>query len=328
MRKRSIDIFMIILTILLVVAELSIGNTCYSQQEVWHLLTQGDTEAVNIVTELRMPRAITALLAGASLSVSGALMQTLFRNPLAGPYVLGVSSGGSLAVAVLVMAGSAVGISRYMIGNWAIALFALAGAFCVMTTIAAVANKVRNSVTLLIIGMMFGSLTGAIISLLQSIAAPDTLKLFINWSLGSLDTVLWEELQLLIPVLLLSLAGSLLLQKPLDALLTSENYAQSMGVNVRTIRMAIILLTSIMAGVTTAFTGPIGFIGTAVPHLVRGLYQTSKHSTVIPGCMLCGANLLMLCDLVAHLGSQVPPINALCALVGAPVIITIALKHK
>ena len=244
----------------------------------------------NILHAIRIPKAITAVLAGAALSVSGLIMQTLFRNPLAGPYTLGVSSGASLGVAFLTM--------------------------CSATMV------------MMLVGMMFGSIAGALVSLLQNFANPDALKLFIVWTLGSLSSVSWADMRLLLPILLLGMLFVILAMKPLNGLLLGEDYARGLGINVQRTRLYIVLATGLLAGGVTAFCGPIAFIGVAVPHIARGIFQTSNHRITIPACALIGAGLLLICDVLCSLFVYPLPISTISALFGAPIIIWIILKNK
>ena len=274
----------------------------------------------NILHAIRLPKAVTAILAGAALSVSGLIMQTLFRNPLAGPYTLGVSSGASLGVAFLTMC------SATMILLLPVA--ACIGATLVLLLVLAVSRKVTSNVSLLIVGMMFGSIAGALVSLLQNFANPDALKLFIVWTLGSLSSVSWSDMQLLVPILCVGALFVLLALKPLNGLLLGEDYARGLGINVSRTRLYIVLATGLLAGGVTAFCGPIAFIGVAVPHIARGIFRTSNHRITIPACALIGACLLLVCDALCSLFIYPLPISTVSALFGAPIIIWIILKHK
>ena len=274
----------------------------------------------NILHAIRIPKAITAVLAGAALSVSGLIMQTLFRNPLAGPYTLGVSSGASLGVAFLTMC------SATMVMMLPIA--ACIGATAVLLLVLAVSRRVTGNVSLLIVGMMFGSIAGALVSLLQNFANPDALKLFVVWTLGSLSSVSWADMRLLLPILLLGTLFVILAMKPLNGLLLGEDYARGLGIHVERTRLYIVLATGLLAGGMTAFCGPIAFIGVAVPHIARGIFQTSNHRITIPACALIGAGLLLICDVLCSLFVYPLPISTISALFGAPIIIWIILKNK
>jgi len=278
----------------------------------------------NILHSIRLPKAITAVLSGAALSVSGLIMQTLFRNPLAGPYTLGVSSGASLGVAFLTM----ISVSSFQLSAVSLPIAACIGATLVLLLVLAVSRKVTSNVSLLIIGMMFGSIAGALVSLLQNFANPDALKLFIVWTLGSLSSVGWSDMQLMIPVLVIGALFVLLAIKPLNGLLLGEDYARGLGINVERTRLYIVLATGLLAGGVTAFCGPIAFIGVAVPHIARGIFKTSNHRITIPACVLTGACLLLICDMLCSLAIYPLPISTVSALFGAPVIIWIILKNK
>jgi len=275
---------------------------------------------------LRLPRAITAILAGVSLSVSGLMMQTLFRNPLAGPYILGVSSGAGLGVALVTMGATMTGLRLLAFGQVAIAAAAVLGALAVLLLVLAVARKVKNNVSLLIVGLMIGSIAGALVNLIQNFANPDALKLFIVWTLGSLSAVGWTELLILFITILVGAIIVLFLVKPLNGLLLGENYARSLGVNVERTRTFIVVATCLLAGGITAFCGPIAFVGVAVPHIARGLFQTSNHRITVAASALLGANLLLVCDILCNAFTYPLPISTMSALFGAPIIIWIIVK--
>lgn len=282
----------------------------------------------NILHAIRLPKAVTAIMAGAALSVSGLIMQTLFRNPLAGPYTLGVSSGASLGVAFLTMLGGVLSTFNFQLSTIGLPIAACVGATLVLLLVLAVSRRVTSNVSLLIVGMMFGSIAGALVSLLQNFANPDALKLFIVWTLGSLSSVGWSDMQLMVPILLLGTLFVLLALKPLNGLLLGEDYARGLGINVGRTRLFIVLATGLLAGGVTAFCGPIAFIGVAVPHIARGLFATSNHRVTIPACVLIGACLLLICDVLCSLFTYPLPISTVSALFGAPVIIWIILKNK
>ena len=264
-----------------------------------------------------------------AVSVSGLLMQTLFRNPLAGPYVLGVSSGASLGVAVYILAGGFLPLA-FLQSGWGLVVSAVLGAVLVLLLVLSVSFKIRDSVTLLIVGMMFGQIASSVVSVLQNISNPDSLKLFVVWTFGDLSAVTWSYMKAMIPIVGIGLLIVFLIQKPLNVLLLGENYARALGVSVVKIRLLIIIATALLAGGVTAFTGPIAFIGLAVPHMVRLLWKTSDHKITIPASLLTGANILLICDLLSQstLNGYVLPINAISSLVGAPVIIWIILRKR
>ena len=283
----------------------------------------------NILHAIRLPKAITAVLAGASLSVAGLIMQTLFRNPLAGPYTLGVSSGASLGVALLTMLSAVsyqISAISFQPSAFGIPIAACIGATMVLLLVLGVSRRVTSNVSLLIVGMMFGSIAGALVSLLQNFANPDALKLFIVWTLGSLSSVGWSDMQLMIPILLLGGVFVLLSLKPLNGLLLGEDYARGIGINVTRTRLYIVLATGLLAGGVTAFCGPIAFIGVAVPHIARGIFRTTNHRITIPAAALIGGCLLLVCDVLCSMAIYPLPISTVSALFGAPVIIWIILK--
>lgn len=277
-----------------------------------------------ILHAIRLPKALTAILAGAALSVAGLMVQTLFRNPLAGPYTLGVSSGASLGVALLTMLAAI----NLQLSAFSIPVVACLGAIAVLLLVMAVSRRVTSNVSLLIVGMMFGSIASALVSLLQNFANPDALKLFIVWTLGSLSSVSWADMQLLLPVWLLGMVLVLCVLKPLNGLMLGEDYARGLGIDVRRTRLLIVLSTGLLAGGVTAFCGPIAFIGVAVPHLARGLFRTSNHRITLPASALLGACLLLLCDVLCSLFTYPLPISTVSALFGAPVIIWIILSGR
>lgn len=276
-----------------------------------------------ILFNLRLPKALTAVLAGAALSVSGAMMQTLFRNPLSGPYILGVSSGASLGVAMVTMAAGLFGMVAH---GGSLVLAAVIGAAAVLMLVMALARRIDSNVTLLIVGMLIGSIAGALVNLIQNYANPDALKLFIVWSLGSLSSVGWTQLPVLTAVVAVGLGLALFLMKPLNGLMLGENYARGLGIQVEHVRFLLVLATGLLAGSITAFCGPIAFIGVAVPHLARGLFRTSNHRVVLPTCALIGADMLLLCDILSSLSTYPLPISTVSALFGAPVVIWVILR--
>ena len=316
MEKRNTGIFIALAGLLAVLFCLDICSG-----SIW-LWPWGDLSPMeqNILHAIRLPKAVTAVLAGSALSVSGLIMQTLFRNPLAGPYTLGVSSGASLGVAFLTM------WSSTMIMLLPVA--ACIGATLVLLLVLAVSRKVTGNVSLLIVGMMFGSIAGALVSLLQNFANPDALKLFIVWTLGSLSSVGWSDMQMMIPILLTGALFVLLALKPLNGLLLGEDYARGLGIHVERTRLYIVLATGLLAGGVTAFCGPIAFIGVAVPHIARGIFRTSNHRVTVPASALIGACLLLVCDVLFSLFTYPLPISTVSALFGAPVIIWIVLKGR
>lgn len=324
--KNAIKIILLfVLTISLFLLDIVYGSISISLKDLF-----SDNELYrNIVYNFRLPKAITAVATGASISVAGLIMQTLFRNPLAGPYVLGVSSGASLGVAIFLLAGAYLPVA-FVQSGWGLICSATIGAILVLLLVLAVSARVKQSVSLLIVGIMFGQIAGSFVTILQNASNPDSLKLFVIWTFGSLSAVTWDYMAAMLPIVVAGLILVYIIQKPLDAFLLGENYALSLGVNVQRVRFLIIVAVALLAGATTAFTGPIAFIGIAVPHLVRGILRTSNHGINTTGCILVGASLLLICDIVCQLPADgySLPINAISALVGAPIIIWIILRNR
>ena len=321
---------------------LAVGSVRIPIDEIVAVLLGGDASKpawAIIVLKFRLPKALTAMLAGAALSVSGLQMQTLFRNPLAGPFVLGISSGASLGVALTVLlAGVAVGLGGStsllagisLAGDTSLALSAIAGSGLVLLLVMSVARKVQSGMTILILGLMFGYTTSALVSVLIYFSVAERIQAYISWTFGSFGGVTWRQLQVMAPAIVLGLAGGHLLMKPLNALLLGETYALSLGLNVGRVRLGVIGSSAVLAGVVTAFCGPIGFLGIAVPHLCRSLLHTSDHRLLLPAVSFMGATLALCADIVAGLpGSQLTlPLNAVTALLGAPVVIWVILRQR
>ena len=281
-----------------------------------------------LLLHLRLPKMLTAILAGASLSVAGLMMQTLFRNPLAGPYILGVSSGASLGVALVTMVTTILPLAFSLSPHSLIATFAIIGSMLTMMLVMLFARRIRSNVTLLIVGMMVGNIAGALVNMIQNFANPDSLKLFVVWTLGSLSGVSWEELPTLAIGIAIAAITVLTLIKPLNGLLLGEDYARSLGIHVERTRWMMVLASCLLAGSVTAFCGPIAFIGVAVPHIARGIFATSNHRLTVPASALIGANILLVCDILCNLGTYSLPISTMSALFGAPIILWIVLKKK
>ena len=322
MRSRSAILFATLaaLTLFLFLLDLAVGAVAVPLGDVWAALTGGDCPraTAKIILNIRLIKAVVALLAGAALSVSGLQMQTLFRNPLAGPYVLGISSGASLGVALVVLAGvgSSIGIAG---AAWL-------GAAIVLVVIAAVGHRIKDIMVILILGMMFSSGIGAVVQILQYVANDESLKMFVVWTMGSLGDVTFNQLAILIPSIIAGLLLAVVTIKPLNLLLFGEEYAVTMGLNVRRSRGLLFLSTTLLAGTVTAFCGPIGFIGLAMPHVTRMLFRNSDHRVLVPGTVLSGASVLLLCDLVSKLFTL--PINAITALLGIPIVVWVVLRNK
>jgi iron complex transport system permease protein len=310
------------------------GSVHLSFREITQALFRpaGGDDISLILHRFRLPRMWTAVVAGMALSVSGLLMQTTFRNPLAGPYVLGISAGASLGVAVLVLGFSSVlsFAAGTLAANTTLVVAAIAGATAVLLLIMAVSLRIRDIMTILILGIMFGSAVTALVSILQYFSNETMLKVFVVWTMGSLANVTGLQSLLLTLLVGTGVVLTFLLVKPLNTLLMGESYARSVGMEIRRIRLLIFLVTGILAGSVTAFCGPIGFVGIVVPHLARMLLRTSDHRRVLPATLLLGASLLLLGDILSHLPGEggVLPINAVTAVLGIPLIIWMILQRQ
>jgi iron complex transport system permease protein len=282
----------------------------------------------DIIIDFRLTKSLTCILAGGALALGGLMMQTLFRNPLAGPDVLGLSSGASLAVALLVMAGDPI-ISN-LGGSFVISLGAALGSASILLLVLAVANRIKDNTSLLLIGLMVGATTASLVSVLQFLSRTEDQHYFLIWTFGSMGGLGWNELVVLGGVLLIGVVLACSVSKPLNAWLLGDNYARSLGVKLSASRFIIILATSLLAGSVTAFCGPIAFVGLAVPHLTRLLINTTNHRILIPGVLAMGACVMLFCDTVAQLpgSAYVLPINAITALIGAPVVIWVIVRAK
>jgi iron complex transport system permease protein len=292
-----------------------------------------NTDWLNIFRQIRLPRTLTAIVVGSALGVSGLLMQTFFRNPLAEPAVLGITAGASLGVAfVRLGVSTSLGITLFLDSSmwvsWSIISASVMGSALVLSIVLMVALRIQDNTVLLILGIMIGNLTFSIVSIWQYFSSPEQLQDFLLWSMGSIKGVDLAHWQLLAGIVCVGLVGAFLSAKPLNALLLGENYARSMGVSLAKVRFQVIIIVSLLSGSITAFCGPIGFIGIAVPHLIKNILPTTNHRALIPAVAVGGAVLLLACDIVAKLsGSQVSlPLNAVTALVGAPVVIAVILR--
>ena len=323
-----------LLPVLLALADLYTGSVRLSLSAITHALFHpaGVDDVTVILYRFRLPRLWTAVLAGVALSVSGLLMQTTFRNPLAGPYILGISAGASLGVAILVL-----GLSSFfsfvtgsLAANISITVAAIAGALGVLLLIMAVSLRVRDIMTILILGIMFGSAVSALVAILQYFSNETMLKVFVVWTMGSLANVTGTQSLLLTLLTGTGVLFALLLTKQLNTLLMGESYAHSVGMDIRRTRLFIFGVTGILAGSVTAFCGPIGFVGIVVPHLARIALRTSDMRSVLPATLLLGASLLLLGDILSHLPGEggVLPINAVTAVLGIPLIIWMILQRQ
>ena len=322
-------------TVALFVVDLVVGSVAVPLGEVWRALfgAEGESEVyTTIVRNFRLPKAIMALLAGAALSSVGLQMQTLFRNPLAGPYVLGVSSGASLGVALMLLGLPLLGLSgsASFAQDLGVAGAAWLGAAGVMVIVMAVTARIKNIMTVLILGMMFGSAASALVEIMQYLSPEGALKSYVVWTMGSLGGVTLQQLNIIVPVVMAGLLLSIWLIKPLNILLLGENYARTMGLNIKRIRLGVTLTTVLLAGTITAYCGPIGFIGLAVPHVARMLFREADHKVLVPATMLTGAAMMLLCDVASTLpaGDLTLPINTVSALVGIPIVIIVIVRNR
>lgn len=319
-----------LLTVALFTADLLVGSVAVAPADIWAALTGGDCDPAirDIILRIRLLKAVTALLAGAALAASGLQMQTLFRNPLAGPYVLGISSGAGLGVALFLLGAPLLGVSAHsFVQSLGIAGAAWLGAALVLLVVMAVSRRIKDIMVILILGMMFGSGISSVVEILQYLSSEAALKSFVIWTMGSLGDVTGGNLALMLPVVAAGLVLSVAAIKPLNLLLLlGENYARTMGLNVQRTRTLLFLSTVLLAGTVTAFCGPVGFIGLAVPHLARMLFASADHRVLMPGSMLAGAALLLVCDLISK--TLALPINTVTALMGIPVVIIVVVRNR
>jgi iron complex transport system permease protein len=317
--------------------DLALGSVSIPIQEVINILLGQEPEKAtwaNIILKFRLPKAVTAILAGAALGVSGLQMQTLFKNPLAGPFVLGISSGASLGVALVVLTASLTTPTLLndlgIITDFGLVIAASLGAASVLGLMLVVARRVQETMTLLILGLLFGYATSAIVSILLQFSSKERIQSYIMWTFGSFAGVTWKQLIVLIPVIVCSLLVAVLQSKSLNALLLGEAYARSLGLTVQKSRFSIISSASILAGGITAFCGPIAFLGVAIPHLCRSLFMSSDHRILIPGVMIMGGILALVADLFSQLAvsQMVLPLNAITALIGTPVVTWVILRRN
>ena len=338
MLKKNHYILFICFTILLAiffVMDLISGQVSIPLKEVFKILLGQESSKSTweyIILNFRLPKAITAILVGMGLSISGLLMQTLFRNPLAGPYVLGLSSGSSLGVAFVILGAGFLPsfLNEVVLSNYGIVLASCLGSFLVVLAILIVAQRLRNTMSILIVGLMFGSFAGAIVNVLTYFSSAEQLQKFTFWSMGNLGNLSWNSIGILGTVVGCGLLLSLFSIKSLDALLLGENYAKSVGLNFKKARFIIIIATSILAGSITAFAGPIAFIGLAVPHIAKLIFQTSNHKTLFFSTLLIGGILMLICDIISQMPylSMTLPINAITSIMGAPVVIWLLIGKK
>ncbi|NNK88187.1 MAG: iron ABC transporter permease [Flavobacteriaceae bacterium] len=321
--------------VLVFMVNLMLGSVHIPFSQVVKSLTGTEIENQSwqyIVKNYRLPKAITAVIVGSGLGLSGLLMQTLFRNPLAGPFVLGISSGASLGVAFLIMGAGLIGglASDVLTSNWSLVIASSLGSFLVLLAVMVVSVRVRDTMAILIIGLMFASLTAAVVSVLSYFATAEELQQFIFWGFGSLGNLAWKEISVLLIFYILGCILCLVSIKALNSFLLGENYSRSMGLNLKKSRIIIILATSILAGSITAFAGPIAFIGLAIPHLARQLFNTSAHAILFPAILLIGAIIMLICDSIAQLPftDYSLPINAITSIFGAPLVIWLLVRKR
>ena len=335
--NRNILLFLLLSIglLFLLLIDISIGAVPIPLQEVWNSLIGAGASKSSweyIIMDYRLPKAIVAILTGMGLAISGLLMQTLFRNPLAGPYVLGLSSGASLGVALVIL-GSAflpAFASELLLSSYGIVIASSLGSFLVLLAVLAVAQRLRDTMTILIVGLMFGSLTNAMVGTLTYFSSAEQLQKFTFWSLGSLGNLSWTSIAILSVCVLIGLLLSMVSIKPLNTLLLGENYAKSLGLNYAKARFIIILATSILAGSITAFAGPIAFVGLAVPHIAKLVFQTSNHLILFWSTLLFGAMIMLVCDSISQLpnSAMVIPINAITSILGAPIVIWLLIRKR
>lgn len=330
MSRRSLLFLLLSLSVVvLFVADLAVGTTNIGLADLWAALTGGECDVVtrDIVVKIRLLKAVTAILAGLALAASGLQMQTLFRNPLAGPYVLGVSSGAGLGVALFLLGAPLLGVANHtFIQSLGVTGAAWLGAALVLLLIMVVSSRIKDIMVILILGMMIGSGISSVIEILQYLSNESALKSFVIWTMGSLGDVTSMQLAVIIPVVVVGLILSVAAIKPLNLLLLGENYARTMGLDIARSRTLIFISTILLAGTVTAFCGPIGFVGLAVPHLARMLFASADHRILMPASMLIGVVMLLTCDIISK--SLTLPINTITALMGIPVVILVILRNK
>ena len=336
--KLGLYVVLVFLVAGLFLLNLATGSVSIAPDQVLSILLGGEAQRASwekIVWLFRLPKAITAVLAGSGLAMSGLLLQNLFRNPLAGPSVLGISAGASLGVALVVLSAASGGAAPRFIeglgltGKAGLVVSSALGAGMVLSVILALARKVKSVMTLLIVGILCGFAVNAAVSVLIHFSVAERIQAYVAWSFGSFASVTWDDLALFAPVVAVGLIACQLIRKPLNGLLLGENYARSMGLKIKPIRYVVIGVTALLAGTITAFCGPVAFVGVAVPHLARVVVNTSDHATLLPATALLGAVTALAADMIAQLpGSQtVLPLNAVTALIGAPVIVWLILSR-
>ncbi len=336
--KLTISLVALLAAIALLLAlNLMLGSVWIPVDEVCNILLGSGSDNLiwtNIVLKSRLPQSLTAIMAGAGLAVSGLLMQTVFRNPLAGPSVLGISSGASMGVAfVLLLSGTIGGVALSklgVIGEVTVTLAAIAGSLVIMAVIAYVSHKVYGNVTLLIIGVMIGYIANAVIGVLKFFSVEEDIRAYVIWGLGSFARVSGNQTTVFILLILVLLPLTFLLTKTCNLLLLGDSYARNLGLDIKRARLTVICVAGVIVAVVTAYCGPIVFLGLAVPHLCRGIFRTSNHAVLLPGCILTGGALALLCNLIARLPGfeGALPVNSVTALVGAPVVMWVLFNKR
>jgi iron complex transport system permease protein len=331
MKSRSTTLFIIIslLLVILFVLDLLMGSVHIPLRDILAALVGAEVDPATrlIVLDIRLVKAIVAILTGMALSVSGLQMQTLFRNPLAGPYVLGISSGASLGVAIFILGMPLLGVAtNSTLSSIGTAGAAWLGSALILTFVASASTRIKDIMVILILGMMISSGVSAVVQILQYLSHEEALKSFVIWTMGSLGDVTTNQLYLMLPAILLGLVISVAVIKPLNLLLLGEQYARTMGLNVRRSRYLIFLSTTLLAGTVTAFCGPISFVGLAIPHIARMIFCNADHRILLPASALCGAVTLLTCDIVSKWLTL--PINTITALLGIPIVIWVVMRNK
>ena len=331
MPRRSTTLFIILslLLVILFVLDLLIGSVHIPLRDILGAIVGADVDPATrlIVLDIRLIKAVVAILTGMALSVSGLQMQTLFRNPLAGPYVLGINSGASLGVALFILGMPLLGIAtNSTMSSIGTAGAAWLGSALILAFVASVSTRIKDIMVILILGMMISSGVSAVVQILQYLSNEEALKSFVIWTMGSLGDVTTNQLHLMLPAVLIGLVVSIAVIKPLNLLLLGEQYARTMGLNVRRSRYLIFLSTTLLAGTVTAFCGPIGFVGLAIPHIARMLFSNADHRILLPASALCGAVVLLTCDIISKWLTL--PINTITALLGIPIVIWVVIRNK
>lgn len=327
MNSRVLFITAAILLVVLFCLDLTVGDASISFSDVIGALTGGDCpeRERRIILHIRLIKSLASVLTGAALTVSGLQMQTLFRNPLAGPYVLGISSGASLGVAIFILAGPLIVLPSGLM-QFGVAGAAWIGAAAILVVIAAVGRRLKDIMVVLILGLMFSSGVSAVVQILQYLSQDEALKSFVIWTMGSLGDITWTQMWIMLPAVIIGLILGIAVIKPLNLLLFGEEYASTMGLDIKRSRSLIFISTTLLAGTVTAFCGPIGFIGLALPHVTRMLFRKADHRILVPGCILIGAVTMTACDILSKL--FLLPINAITALIGIPVVIVIVIRNS